>query len=260
MKIMENNILTVVLWRWKKFNDWSTNYSAQHVNAVCRMLKKHLHMPHRVVLITDTPDEKFECETYPLWDKPVVNTKKGTPNCYKRLYAFSKDMVTILGSRFVSIDLDCLIMPGPDGRGITPLFENDNDFMIMNGWRASHKDDPLGKGCCPYNGSMWLMNTGARDHVWTDFDPETSPQATAHLRMPNGLKWYGSDQCWIAHKCPNEKTFNVTDGVHSFIRDARGKKLSNDCRIIFFPGHVKPWTPAVARLNSQIWNEYRKYL
>lgn len=253
-------MLTVVLWKWERFNGWSDNYKVAHVNAVCRMLKEHLHIPHRILLITDRPDDPVECDTYPLWDHPVVQTPSGHPNCYKRLYAFSKDMKPVLGDRFVSIDLDCLILPGPDGRGITPLFENDNDFMIMNGWRGSSPSDERGKGCCPYNGSIWMMKTGERSHVWDDFDPLTSPSATKDMRMPNGQKWYGSDQCWIAYKCPDEKTWGLKDGVQSFIRDGRGKRLGMECRVMFFPGHVKPWSNPMARLNLDIWNTYRKYV
>lgn len=244
--------LTVVLWRWKKANGWSLNYTAEHVNAMCRMLKAHLHMAHRVVCVTDDPDG-IECETIPLWEHGTTETLHGKPNCFKRLYAFSKDVVPIFGPRFVSMDLDCVIFPGRDGKGITPLFENDNDFMIVNGWRNQ-------RGCCPYNGSMWLMNTGARSHVWDTFDPITSPEATKGNRMPSGTKWFGSDQCWIAHAAPDEKTWCRADGVMSFVRDAKSRRVPHDCRIMFFAGHMKPWSSRMRTVNPTLGAEYQKYL
>jgi hypothetical protein len=255
---MDSTPLTFVLWRWRKYQDWSLNYGADHVNAMCRQIDTHHHAPHRIVCVTDDPDG-IECETIPLWDHGQVETERGKPNCYRRLYAFSKDVLPLFGPRFVSIDLDCVILPGPDGQGITPLFQNDNDFMIVNGWRGA-KDSPNGKGCCPYNGSMWMMNTGAREKVWTEFDPLISPQQHLNLRMPNGHKWFGSDQTWIALQCPDEKTWDAADGVYSFVRDARSRSQFTECRIMHFAGIMKPWTNQLARVNPMLWAEYKKYL
>jgi len=244
--------LVIVTWLWGS-TGWRTGYGPEHVNACQRMVAKHLHVPHRFVCVTDNP-EGIECETIPLWNHPVVDVERNKPNCYRRLYAFSKEAAQLFGPRFVSLDIDCLIMPGPDGRGITPLFENDADFKILNGWRDE-------RGCNPYNGSLWLMNAGARSHTWDNFDPAKSPAIAAQNKMPNGKNYYGSDQAWIAHSNPNEPTWCREDGILSYVRDmSHEDKIPKDCRIMFFAGQRKPWTPIMSRVHPAIWKEYQKYL
>lgn len=246
--------LTIVSWLWKPNGTWARAYSPDHVNALERMLKAHLHIPHRLVCVTDDP-KGINCETIPLWDHGTVKTQLNKPNCYKRLYAFSRDAESIFGKRFVSIDIDCLIMPGPDGKGMTPLVDHAEKFMIVSGYREKEN-----KGCCPYNGSMWMMDTGAHEKVWTDFDPLLSPALARENVMPNGTRYYGSDQAWIAHCLPGQKTWGPKDGVMSFVRDVKGAAIPASCRIMFFAGHLKPWSGPLKTNNPDIYNEYRKYL
>lgn len=247
-------MITVVCWKWRPNGTWSRHYNSDHVNALERMLKQHLHTPHKLVCVTDDPTG-INCETVPLWEYGETKTLPEKPNCYRRLYAFSNEAKNIFGDKFISIDLDCLIMPGPDGEGITPLVNQPDDFVIVNGYREATK-----KGCCPYNGSMWLLKAGSRAAAWEEFNPEKSPIEAQSNVLPNGKKYYGSDQAWLAHKFPNEKTWGPDDGVMSFVRDAKGKEIPESCRIMFFAGHIKPWSNHLQIGHPPIWNEYRKYL
>lgn len=245
--------ITVVSWLWRQRETWNRHYTADHVNALERMVKQHLHIPHKFVCVTDDP-AGINCRTIPLWPMPTVKVGHNKPNCYKRLYAFSKNVGCWFGKRFVSIDIDCLLMPGLDGRGITPLLENTDDFRILNGIRD-------GRGCCPYNGSIWMMNTGVREKVWTDFNPLVSPQQSWTGVLPNGKRFYGSDQAWIAYKLPEEKTWTRADGICSYVKDMKNNTpIPNDCRIMFFAGANKPWMDIVRECNPVIYNEYKKYL
>jgi hypothetical protein len=245
--------LTICTFLWKPNGTWSRRYEAKHVNAWARMITANLHIPHRLVCVTDDPTG-IEIPTVPLWPMPIIQVAPNKPNCYKRLYAFSKNVKCWFGSRFAQIDLDCLIRPGPDGKGITPLLDHTDDFRILHGIRN-------GRGCCPYNGSIWQMDTGARDHVWTSFDPKKSPDLSHKNTLPSGKKYYGSDQAWIAHCLPNEKTWDRGDGICSYVRDmGPADKIPDDCRIMFFAGAEKPWTDLVKQFHPSIWNEYSKYL
>lgn len=245
--------LTVVTWLWKSKSWRAGQYSARHVNACQRMVAANLNIDHRFVCVTDDA-AGIECETIPLWDFPVVPTRPDRPNCYRRLYAFSDHASALFGPRFVSVDIDCLIMPGTDGHGITPLLDRPEDFLIVNGWRDN-------QGCCPYNGSMWMMDAGARAKVWTEFDPARSPEIARQNKMPNGKPYYGSDQAWIGHSIPGEKVWCRDDGIYSYVRDmGQRDEIPKECRIMFFPGSRKPWQDFMRRVHPSIWQEYQKYL
>src|SRR5678816_3661771 len=96
----------------------------------------------------------------------------------------------------------------------------------------------------PYNGSMWMMNAGAREAVWTEFqrDPERA------VRKARGAGFFGSDQAWMCYKLgPFENRWTADDGVFSYrthVKPAKGK-LPDDARIVFFQGHYDPWHPMI---------------
>jgi hypothetical protein len=85
-------------------------------------------------------------------------------------------MAEIIGPRFVSLDLDVVVTGD-----LTPLFERTEDFVI---WAWPFRGTL-------YNGTMWMMDAGARAKVWTEFDPATSPTKS---RLAG---FAGSDQAWM---------------------------------------------------------------
>ena len=110
--------LTVVLWLWHDSRCTSVAYDANHANTAARMIHRNLTLPHRFVLLTDEPEVSYDSliEPVALWDdyrnlrSPGVAANK--PQCYVKLKAFSRDAAKILGKRFVSIDLDCVVEIG----------------------------------------------------------------------------------------------------------------------------------------------------
>jgi hypothetical protein len=90
----------------------------------------------------------------------------------------------------------------------------------------------------PYNGSMWMLRTGSRTRVWTDFDPQRSPMIGLAKR------YVGSDQAWIA-VClgPDQPKWTRRDGVYSYRNEIAPKYgiLPHDARIVFFHGRHDPW-------------------
>ncbi len=239
--------LTVICWFWK---GWRDMYGPEHVNTLRTMLEAHLRIPHRLVCVTDQPTRDIKCETFPLWDWPNVRTEPRAPNCYRRLKLFSPNAAGAFGERMLSIDLDCVLFDD-----ITPLITH-HDFRIVQGYTA------------PYNGSMWLLRAGTRPQVYTDFDPAASPAEAAARKNANGTPFLGSDQAWIGHKLPGEAVWTRADGVQLF-HELRLPKFSyngvlpsgpaGNPRIMFFPGLMKPWHPAMKRDFPHIYAEYMLY-
>ena len=231
---VEPDRLTILLWLWRDSN-YSIQYKPEHANTAARMIHRNLTIPHRFVLLTDQLDADYDPLITPvkLWDdwRELVNTAwgKDRPQCYVRLKAFSEEAEEILGKRFVSIDLDCLVV-----KNIDSLFTRPEDFVIFRRPRKRQKDRDM-----VYQGSMWMMNAGARAQVWKDFKGEESIAAAQ--------EFIGSDQAWMRHILgPNEAGWDgEKDGVYGWYweqRDSHWRKgpLPN-ARIIFFNTTRKPW-------------------
>jgi hypothetical protein len=236
-------MITFVCWLWTPIVNWKRDYTFEQVNALERMLKQHVSAPHRLICITDDPTG-INCETFPIWNYPTVETKPGFPNCYRRLRMFSQWATEIFGDRIVSIDLDCLIR-----KDITSLFTGGEDFRITKGQ------------ACLYNGSLWMLKTGSRKQVWDDFDPALSPRLAYNTRHPvTRRRFFGSDQAWLSYKLPDEKVWTQEDGVYHFRTSINHLPIPEDCRIIFFAGRKKPWHPETGQINLPIHQEYARYL
>jgi hypothetical protein len=215
-------MLSVVTFKWHK-EGYRANFTAEHVHTLRDMVARHYRKPHRFICVTDDPTG-LDCETIPIWDdfREVPNpTGGGRPSCYVRLKLFSKQMAKLVGKRHVCLDLDCVITGD-----LEPIFDRPEPIVIyQNPQRA-----------WPYNGGLWLMNTGCRDKVYKDFDPVESPRIT-HERG-----YRGSDQAWISHKIPGEAVFNEDDGVYWFAHLRPKSVLPDNARMVFFTSDTAPWT------------------
>jgi hypothetical protein len=220
--------LTVVCWRWPPPTGYRSTFGPETVEVLRNMVRRHYQKPHRFVCITDTPgDIAADIEAIPLWsDLASVPSPhgKGNPSCYRRLKAFSVEMETVLGPRFISIDLDTVIVGD-----LAPVFEFPEDFRIWG------ETDPRSF----YNGSLWGMKTGARKQVWEKFDAKTSPRAAFDAGK------FGSDQGWISHCLgKGEKVWTTKDGVYSYRKHIAtdGNKLPANAVLINWHGRIDPWS------------------
>lgn len=225
---------TVLCFRWKPFPGYRSSFGPESVNTLRAMVARHFPRPHRFVCLTDASDGiDPRVEVLPIWtdfvDLPSPHGGKN-PSCYRRLRMFSADVASVLGKRFVSLDLDSVIVGD-----MTPLWDRQEDFVMWgdtNPLPGSH-----------YNGSMILQTAGARRKVWDTFDPKTSPQAA----MRAGC--WGSDQGWISHCLGGgEKKWTKSDGVYSFrndLRNAPTRALPSDAKVVFFHGEFDPWQERV---------------
>lgn len=170
---------------------YRADYGARHVNTLASMVSRHLRMKHEVVCVTDDPTGiDGGVRVVPLW-KDLFDLGR----CFVRLKAFSPDIRDVLGERFVSLDLDTVIVAPLD-----PLLDRPEPFVV---WA-----DPSRK--TPYCGSQWMLTAGALPHVWSEFD------AAEHASLKMRFGYFGSDQAWMAHKIKDAPTWTRNDGVYSF--------------------------------------------
>lgn len=228
-------MIRVVAWLWRdegyRFNRLF-RYGPRHVNILAAAVRRNLTLDHEFVCITDDPEGLNPAiRVVRLWDD-----WRGLGGCYTRLRAFAPDMAEIIGPRFVWMDIDCVVTGNLD-----PLFDRPEDFVIWSNGVSNN----------PYCGSMVMMTAGARQRVWRDFDPATSPM--------RAKRYVGTDQAWIASKLGRgEAVWTRRDGVlsryHTGLMDSKllgragrigRKELPAGARVVFFHGPVDPSQPTL---------------
>lgn len=243
------NHYTFVTWKWKQ-QGFRSIYSADHVNVMERMIDKNVKAPHRVICVTDEPDN-VRCETYPLWDDASeLKNASGhhLPSCYRRLKLFDQATQESLGikagGRIVSIDLDAVIL-----EDMMPLLMKEEMFV---GWGV-----PGSRHSMVFNGSMWMFTAGDElQWMWSGFRPTESPQRAL------AAGFFGSDQSYISHQLSYTQIvgkWTDQDGVLSYMRNVRATRmLPKHARVVMFHGKRKPWDPNVRRESKWI-ERYWKY-
>ena len=231
--------LTIVFWLWddpKHPCRWGKPYTFDDVQRVAQQVRANLKIPHSLVCFSDwhLDPQCFDPLVWvrQIWPCPVGD--RGRPEqgqCWRRLRAFAPEMVDILGPRFVSIDLDCVVVGD-----LTPLFNQPDADLVMWANQAAPGT--------PYNGSMWLHRTGSLPIIWQSFDPATSPQTC----LEHGF--IGSDQAWISYVMgPDLPKWTMADGVHHYGKHCQGHLPAN-ARIVFAPGSEKI---PIGRLSGEKW-------
>ncbi len=228
-------MLSIVTWYWKPLASYRSKFTTEHVNTLRAMVERYYAKPHEFLCVTDAPaglDPRIR--VVPAWnDFAAIPSPNGghNPSCYRRLRAFAPDIGDTFGPRFVSLDLDTVIV-----NDVTTLWDRPEDFVI---WGETNPKSF-------YNGSMWLLKAATRTKVWQDFDPKTSP-----MQAKTAGK-FGSDQGWISHCLgKGEATWTVDDGVYSYNVHLRNKMttLPANARIVMFHGGTDPWSAAAQQLD-----------
>jgi hypothetical protein len=223
-------VLSFVTWYWKGNGNSRYSFDAQSVNVLFRMLDRHYPEPHRNICVTNLPkgiDSSIEIVPDREDFATIINPSGAhNPSCYRRLRAFAPDAGEVFGERLVSFDLDAVIVGD-----LRPLFDRPEDFVI---WGQS--DFPKRQF---YNGSLWMLRTGTRTRVWTEFSPRLSPlrQRRAGVR--------GSDQGWMSLVLgPHEARWGEKDGVYSYRVhiQPRGNVLPNNAKVVAFHGRLNPFS------------------
>lgn len=230
-------MINVMTWLWEQPG---RVYTAAHVNLWAQMIRRNLTIPHIISCVTDLPagiDKSINIIPLPAtfdhiktkaWDE-----SKGVPQCYRRIDIFRPDAAKIYGQRFVSMDVDTLII-----RNMDSFFDRPEDIVLLE---SSSPDKP-------YNGGITMMTAGCRPEVFEDFSQDGAETAST--------KFCGSDQAWISYRLGwGEALFTLADG-HVFYRfmpkfidraylnivpNGREYETVPDWRVMSFPGHDKPW-------------------
>ncbi len=230
-------MLTIVCHKWKRAG-YRSHFKAEHVNTLYKMIQKHTTLDFQMVCFTDEP-KGIICDTRPGLKEftriPSPMANKKNPSCFRRLPIYKKSMGEYLGAtRIVQIDIDVVITGNIDN-----ILDRKEDFIIWGDTARS----------TPYNGSLVNMIPGARERVYTEFDPQTS------IRKIQKSGFIGSDQAWVGVVLgPNEAKYTEKDGVYSFrnyfqMNRPERTKLPHDAKIVVFHGNIDPW-------NTKIYQKY----
>jgi len=222
-------MISIVTFKWKnpktgyKLKN-PVEYSAEHVNVLNNSIKRNTTLPFRFICVTDDPtDIDKDIEIIPLWNKCI-----DLGGCYNRLFMFSKQMKTILGDRFLTIDLDSVIVGNIDH-----ILNRKEDFVINTFESKDNSWEQI------YNGALMLMNAGSRNQVWEEFDFQKSPAIMDEFK--NQKKLIGSDQAWIQFELgTGEARFTNADGVYDWSFLGKDKQLPDNASIVFLHGKRDP--------------------
>ncbi len=236
--------LSILCWKWRGPSGFRSEYTAEHVNILFAMLKRHLTIPFRLFCVTDDAAGISEdVIPWPIWDKPVVKVDPKKPNCYRRLRMYSREAREWWGDRILSIDLDCVI-----ASNIDTIVSRDVDFCA---WY---------KRGVPYQGGLVLHRTGTRPQLWEQFDPIKSPA------LGRSRGYCGSDQAWVSAKLPHGEAVWTPEshGILSFKAHLRNDPhykatglLPKGTTIVFFHGTPKPFDPGMDQ-HAFIREHYRQ--
>lgn len=226
--------LKVICWLWSQPGG-RAQYAPWHVRIWAAMIRRHLTLPHTLAVVTDMagdfgPGVEVIAPPRDLEDARIPTWGPGRPQCLRRLAMFRRDAYKIFGAdRIVCTDLDLVVCGALD-----PVLDVAEDFRITRGTATSRA----------YNGSMMSLRLGSRPQVYETFTIDKAIEA--------GRRHVGSDQSWIAHCLPGEKTF-APDGVRFW---GAHEPIGN-ARVIFFAGALKPWTLAAIGRERLVTAHYR---
>ena len=185
-------MLRIVTFLWRAPTQWHGHtYSEKEVNTLFRMIRRNTTIPWEPVCITDDPSGIDQhTRIVPLWDD-----LRDWGRCWTRLKLYSSEMRTIIGSRFMMLDLDTVIVSNMDH-----LLTRMEPFIGF-----ACPVPPGGRPAAIYNGGMVTMDAGSRSRIWETLPP--SPPETS---------FNGSDQAWVSHVLgKGEATYGPADGVYS---------------------------------------------
>lgn len=241
-------MLSVVCYFWVDTSRRrSYQVTPEDVRIWDRMIARNLTIPHRRICVTHRPDLIDFMETVPL------DMRKHVPGtCTVKLMTWRPDIADVLGPRICMMDVDCVVTGNLDD-----VLGRTEDVVL---WKNPNYEMGGRRGF--YQGSMQLLNAGARPHIWADFDPNSSPAIYSR-------RFGGAEQAWISERLNTswpdagwkwvEPHWTEADGVYGAGRLFDGRmgegvqsELPENARIVFFPGDRAPSQPEVRKAHPWI--------
>lgn len=191
---------------------WGSKYPRHYLYRLAASVARNLKREHHFCVFRPLEEDQHLTEI---------------PGCFARLRMFDPEWQRLHGikpgDRIVNIDVDCVITGSLD-----PLFDRDEDFVIMQGGNAANP--------CPFNGALTMIRAGAHPEVWTDFSLDAA-RAAPFYEFPD-------DQGWIWHKLPKAAGWKCgpESGVYVFAKTAwgDGEELPSGARLVAFAGKRSP--------------------
>jgi len=236
-------MITFVTWKWHT-PGVARVFLSEHVNVLRAMVSRHYDAPHRFVCITDDPaglDPRVEAMPLPVRFDELTNPRGARfPNCYCRLWNFSRD-AAVLGERIFQLDIDVVITAD-----LRPLIEHREDFV---GWTdkrfETHK----------IAGGAYMLRTGSWPEIWDDFDPARSPA------LAKSAGFFGSDQGWMSYRLQGQKArYGRWKGAGLMKinwTEPHARQAPAGARMVFTSGENPPWHSAVQRRYPWIKKHWR---
>jgi hypothetical protein len=225
--------LSVVAWRW------GGKYSADHVNRMRAMVRRHLKFDHEFFCITDDPTGLDEFVTV----VPLEPFGPVQPKCLHRLNIFGPASDAIGGDWILQLDIDAVVTGS-----LAPLLRFDDDMTI---WRCPS----LGRRGYALNPSFMLFRRAALRPFWD----EIADDLRAVQQEAKAARWTGSDQAVISARFDGRcRTLDERDGLYSF-RDhiADGRPLPEDARLVGFYDAFDPADPTLTPAHPWIYRHWR---
>ena len=218
--------LAVVCFIWHdQARRRSYQFEPEHVAILQRMVARNLSREHKFVYVA--PDNLH----LPNTEFVELDTTKHVPGtCFVRLMARRPDFGELIGAdRVLMLDLD-VVITGP----LDPLVNRDEPSVF---WRNPNYKE--GGQRAFYQGSVQLFTPGAHSELWTEFDPEITPQWV-------NRRFGGAEQAWISERLPWDLPhWTAVDGIYGAGRLGDGVPgvetvLPPNARIVSFPGNRIP--------------------
>jgi hypothetical protein len=235
-------VISFICWKWRAEGNRRA-FSSEHVNVLYRMVARFYSKPFRFICITDEAfglDEPVEAMPMPVRFDAIQNPSGARfPNCYCRLWNFSRQAAALLGARICQLDID-LVITGE----LEPLIDREEDFV---GWT----DERF--GWKKIAGGIYLLRTGAFTEIWDEFDPVRSPlEAFA-------AGFAGSDQGWMSYRMfPPAGQWSASDGLVKINwTPAKAKTPPAGARVVFTSGVKPPWNRETRKIYPWIDDHWR---
>lgn len=232
-------MLTVLTYLWTdpiRKRDYT--FTHDHVRILKNMVERHLDIPHRFVCITDEEIEGVETAGF-------LNAPHVPGTCARKLVSWHPMLGEYLDTnRILVLDIDIVIVDD-----ITPLINPGHTVCLFR-----NPNYVEGGNRAFYQGSVQLLNAGARPHVYENiFKP--------WARQIVNYRFGGFEQAWLSEMLSwHEAYWDDTDGIYGAGRLGGAgiyDSLPENARIVVFPGNRMPDQDEMKKQFPWIEEHYR---
>lgn len=221
---------------------WGTAYSADYVNRLYNMVRRHLTKPFQFICFTDDSSGIQDgVIIQPIPDIFIPEKNRYSP--WKKLVLHQKDLAGLSG-KALFLDLDVVIIDNIDC-----FFDYSDKFAIIENW--TQKGRGIG------NSSVFTFTIGQHAEVFDQFVANPHPICDK----------YDNEQIYLSEVIGSNKVYYPEEWCRSFKRHCIKKsllrliispKIPEKAKIIVFHGSPKPDEAAEGRWPGRLIPYMRK--